>query len=82
METFIDFGLLVLIVMGIVEAVKRAGLWKRYVPVLSIVLGIAAALVVGFGSGELATGEVIMQGIIIGLSACGLWSGTKTFIKG
>lgn len=67
---------LVPVIVGLVHAIRSTGwLRKQYVPATSILLGIVGAWVL---NGNLE----IIQGIIVGLSASGLWSGTKaTFEK-
>lgn len=81
MESLLDFGIVVAIVIGIVQALKVAGVNKRYLPISSVCIGILAAFVAGI-HGALPANELVIQGIIAGLSACGLWSGTKTVVKG
>lgn len=63
---------LVPIVVGLTQIVKR---WidSRWVPVTAIVFGILGAfLVVGFAS------DAVLSGIVIGLSAVGLYGTGKT----
>ena len=65
-------------IIGIVEAVKRSSdLDKKYTPILALFLG-----VLWFGlTGEFSISENIFSGIVAGLTASGLWSGSKTIIK-
>ena len=74
MDIMINFGILVPVVMGVTEVIKRgAGLKKRYVPFAALILGIIGAMVVmGF---EMSS---VIPGVIAGLSASGLWSGVKS----
>lgn len=71
-----DLTLAVPVLVALVEGGKMAGLPTKYAPLLSIVLG--AALFVGFQGYSF---ESVFLGIISGLSACGLYSGTKTTMK-
>lgn len=60
------------IIIGIVEVVKRAGLPIKFSPLVSLALGLF------FGFVFLDTfPESLIIGLIIGLSATGLYSGSK-----
>lgn len=76
MEIASSFIVLVPIIVGVVQVAKVSGMNSRYAPLLSLALG------VGFGVGM---GQVnfagIMQGVAIGLSASGLYSGGKAMIS-
>ena len=77
MDISIQFLILVPVVLGVVEAIKVAGLTSRWAPIVSVLLGIAGAMLL-VGSLDKAS---ILQGIIAGLTASGLWSGVKkTFV--
>lgn len=67
---------LVPVVMGLVQVVKRLGLPTRFAPILSIAFGIAGAFVVA----PATVGITIILGIIVGLTASGLYAGGKTTI--
>lgn len=67
------------LVIGLLEMFKKAGLNEKYVPVVSVFLGLVAGLAL-FAGGDIKTG--IVQGIYIGLSAVGLYSGTKNTVEG
>lgn len=67
------------LLIGILEIFKRLGVKDKIIPVISV----AAGLVIGislFAEGDLKVG--IVQGVYIGLSAVGLYSGTKNTIEG
>ena len=70
----IEFSILLAIVIGAVEVAKEFGLPTKFAPILSIGLAILLNLVIKYSGYE--TGELILTGIIAGLSACGLYSGT------
>jgi len=56
------------VVMGVTQALKIMGLPKKLIPATSVLFGVAFGLITSFGW---------EMGIVIGLTACGLWSGTK-----
>ena len=62
-------------VLAIVELCKQYGLPSQYAPIAALVLGTAASLLV---SG--LTVESGIQGVIIGLTASGLYSGIKATV--
>lgn len=74
---YIEF-VLVPVLIGVLEAIKRAGFNPKFIPVLSIVLGIGFGVV--FSGFELKEG--ITAGLFIGLSAVGLYSGVKNVSRG
>lgn len=74
----LDVSLVIALIVGIVEAAKRSGMKSSWAPLLSLVLGVMYSLSFG-GSGDYGTS--IIQGIIIGLSSAGLYSGTKKVLE-
>ena len=64
--------------MGLVEVAKSAGLPSKYAPVVSLIIGMA----LGVGTSLDNLGKGVIVGIAIGLSASGLYSGTKALTKG
>jgi hypothetical protein len=60
------------VVVGLVAVVKSVGLPSRFAPVASIAVGIGLLSLTG-----LAWQAFVVQGIIVGLAASGLWSGGK-----
>lgn len=60
------------VIVGLVQVIKGVGLPNKYAPVASIVLGVTILAIVG-----LAWQAFLIQGIIVGLSAAGLYSGSK-----
>jgi hypothetical protein len=65
----------VAVVVGLVQVVKTMGLPVRFAPLTSIVLGMGIEALVG---GTVA--HTVIVGAIVGLSAAGLYSGTKTTV--
>lgn len=70
------FLALIPVVIGVTEVVKRMGLAKKFVPLASLLLGVLGSWLLG---GEWT--EIILAGVIVGLSASGLYSGTKTTVS-
>lgn len=66
------------LLIGILEVIKKLGINKKYIPVISLLLGIGIGILL-FADGDLKAG--IVQGIYIGLSAVGLYSGGKNTIE-
>lgn len=62
------------IILGIVQAIKMTAIPERYSAIISIVIGILIAFITANGT---YWGYSIMGGLIYGLSASGLYSGTK-----
>lgn len=67
------------LLIGILEIFKKVGVNEKYIPVISLIAGIGIGIAL-FSDGDLKSG--IVQGIYIGLSAVGLYSGTKNTIEG
>lgn len=66
------------LLIGILEVLKKVGLKEKYVPAVSVSLGIVIGIGL-FGNGGIKAG--LVQGIFIGLSAVGLYSGTKNALE-
>lgn len=67
------------LIVGLVEVLKRAGLPKKFLPLSSLIFGIAAGIFY-INPEDLKAGIIV--GLMMGLSASGLYSGTKnTFEK-
>jgi len=75
MEIITDAAAIAVIV-GLVQAIKNFGLELRYAPLLSVFLGLGSA----FLFPEATLGLTIFRGLVIGLSASGLYSGVKTTV--
>jgi len=72
MEVSIQFALLIPVVTGLVEIVKGAKVPNRFLPIVSIFFGLLLTFLLNDFN--------ILQGVIVGLSASGLYKGTKTLI--
>lgn len=66
------------LLIGILEVFKKVGLKEKYIPIFSVVLGMFIGIGL-FGNGDIKVG--LVQGIFIGLSAVGLYSGTKNTLE-
>ena len=67
-------AIIVPVIIGISEVAKTTKLPKKFIPLLNLVLGVAAAYVVVVPR----TFEgIVLVGVIAGLSASGLYSGIK-----
>lgn len=69
------FLALVPVIIGVVEVIKRVGLPSKWAPLLALLLGVGGAwLIIPF------SGNMILEGIVAGLSAAGLYSGAKVYL--
>lgn len=69
---------IIAIVIGITQVAKQLGMPNRFSPVLAIICGIGIAFVATMGG----FWEVVLQGVIVGLTAAGLWDLGKVSILG
>jgi hypothetical protein len=63
----------VLLIIGIAELLKKVGVDTKYIPIINVVLGLAAGI--ALNPGDIKAG--VFTGLAVGLSAGGLYSGTK-----
>jgi hypothetical protein len=76
---FVVHGIsLELAIIGLVELAKRAGLPDRFAPLLALALGIGAGFVY-YGP---APRQSLLYGVVMGLTASGLYSGCKALLLG
>ncbi|MBP3968010.1 holin [Bacillus sp. WL1] len=73
----VSLAVMIGIVIGLSQIVKKIGLQTKYVPLLNLTLGIVLGVL--FLNGDIKTN--VFQGIIIGLSASGLFDHTKIMKK-
>lgn len=71
----------VAVIIGLAEIIKRAGLDKRYIPMVDLVLGLISGIFVYGYVLEYGIADGIILGIALGLSACGLFSGIKNTVE-
>lgn len=66
------------VVVGVVAAIRQAtDLPARFLPLLSLAAGMATGML--FGG---VTTTALAEGVVIGLSASGLYSGAKAVVRG
>lgn len=68
---------LVPVVIGLTE-IAKAFVATRFSPVISLVLGVGMAFLLPAAT----VPSTILSGIVVGLTASGLYAGSKTVIKG
>ena len=66
------------VILGLVEIFKRLGMPSNWAPVASMALGLVSAFAY-VQPGDPA--KAILTGVVMGLSAMGLWSGPKTVAR-
>jgi Na+-transporting methylmalonyl-CoA/oxaloacetate decarboxylase beta subunit len=76
MEIYLYGFPVTLIIIGVVQALKKV-VTKRWIPIVSIIIGVAVMVL---GMWERLTAEAVLQGIVLGLVSCGLWSSSKTIL--
>ena len=64
--------------LGLVEAFKRAGISKRYLPLIAIIIG----LILSFFLHEGYSTSALVEGLVSALTASGIYSGVKATVKG
>ncbi len=75
MEATTQIGSIVVIILALCEGIKRAGVPSRYIPLVSLVVGIIAAS--AFGGANFLS---VSSGVLLGLSSTGLFRVIKTSI--
>lgn len=65
------------VIIAVVELIKQYGLPSKYAPLLALLLGLA----VSFFSAQTVSIEAGLEGLVLGLSASGLYSGGKVMLK-
>ena len=70
-----DFTVLVAVVVGLTEVIKRIGLPTKWCPLLALAFGVGLNLLAN--ATHLVLWENIIEGILIGLSSQGLYDTIK-----
>lgn len=66
------------IVVALVEVISRLGVPSKFLPLCAIVIGIAAGV---FFIAPESMPQAILSGIVVGLSAVGMYSGVKNTVQ-
>lgn len=66
------------VVIALVQVVKKFGINSKYAPVAAIAFGIGLTYLV---LPDAILKDVLLQGLILGLSASGLYSGGKKLVE-
>lgn len=69
---------LVPVLIGVNEVIKNVGVPTRFIPVFSLALGIGGSFLV---PGVSTVFVAVVGGVVIGLSAVGLYSSTRAVAK-
>ena len=70
------------ITLGLVQLAKSAGLPTRWAGLAAVIIGALAGLFANLAGGEQASiANAALTGIVAGLSAAGVWSGTRAGIR-
>lgn len=65
------------LIVGLVELIKQFGLSSRYAALCSVLLGVGAGFVLHPGNPS----QAVIVGLMLGLSASGLYSGGKALTE-
>ncbi len=74
----LEEAVILAIVVGLTEVIKKIGLEKRWVPVAAIVMGIGIAIIANLGG----VWDTVLQGLMMGLTAVGAYEFGKTTVMG
>lgn len=74
MEISLANAALIPVVLALVQVAKKLGIPSKWAPVVSIVLGFITVYLTNGHNSE------ILAGLLVGLSASGIWSGSKSMI--
>ena len=75
MEASSQFAIVVAVALGVTKAINMAGVSTRWSALIAIGLGVlSVGVLVDFSGGS------VIGGVIAGLTAAGLWSGTKAIL--
>jgi len=80
MQEIIVLGIPIAITCGlIVEGIKRAGVSKRWLVLISMAIGIGLMFVLW--PAGMKTGDIVIAGILAGATASGIYSGGKKMLN-
>lgn len=72
-----EIAAFIAIVVGLSQITKNVGLANKYIPLLNLLFGVVLGIL--FLTGDIKAN--VLQGLIIGLSASGLYDQSKLLIK-
>lgn len=74
----VEIGVASAIIVGLVESIKQTGyVSSRWSALLAVAIGAVGFVLIGEGD----MGQLVLAGILSGLSAAGLYSGTKATLN-
>jgi hypothetical protein len=68
----------VFLIIGVAELLKKVGVNAKFIPIVNVVLGLVAGI--ALNPNDVMAG--VFTGLAVGLSAGGLYSGTKNVKEG
>lgn len=71
---YTNMGIMTAVVIGVSEVIKKMGFNAKYIPIVNIIIGVAGGIMY-VSPVDIRAG--VLQGVIVGLSASGLYSGVK-----
>lgn len=76
----LSFVILTAITVGLVEIVKKLMGENRYVPLVALAVGVALAFLGQTYTEAVSWQDSVLYGLVMGLSAMGLYSGGKSLM--
>ncbi|MCI6659479.1 MAG: hypothetical protein SOW48_01100 [Peptoniphilaceae bacterium] len=77
----LSFVILTAITVGVVEIIKKLMKENRFVPLVALAVGVALAFLGQAYTGASAWQDSVLYGLVMGLSAMGLYSGGKSLLE-
>ncbi|MDL2273969.1 hypothetical protein LJC34_05465 [Oscillospiraceae bacterium OttesenSCG-928-G22] len=77
----ISIAVVIAIIVGLAEALKRFGVNPKWIPAFDLAFGVIGAFLYSRIS-PMGVAETIFLGLVMGLTAAGLYSGVKNTAEG